>query len=57
MIDREIDIATADGAMNTFITHPQEGGPHPLVLFLMDAPANAKSYMRWRADSVRRVIT
>ena len=38
MIDREIDIATQDGAMNTFITHPEEGGPHPVVLFLMDAP-------------------
>jgi carboxymethylenebutenolidase len=38
MIDREIDIQTADGAMNTFLTHPEEGGPHPSVLFLMDAP-------------------
>jgi carboxymethylenebutenolidase len=24
--------------MNTFITHPEEDGPHPLVVFLMDAP-------------------
>ena len=38
MIDREIDIQTADGAMNTFITHPEEDGPHPVALFLMDAP-------------------
>jgi carboxymethylenebutenolidase len=38
MIDREIDIQTADGAMNTFVTHPEEGGPHPVVLFYMDAP-------------------
>jgi len=38
MIDREIDIATADGSMNTFITHPEEGGPYPVVLFYMDAP-------------------
>jgi carboxymethylenebutenolidase len=38
MIDRELDIATADGSMNTFITHPEEGGPHPIVLFYMDAP-------------------
>lgn len=38
MIDRELDIQTADGAMNTFITHPEERGPHPLVLFYMDAP-------------------
>ncbi|MGA1072655.1 MAG: dienelactone hydrolase family protein [Pseudohongiellaceae bacterium] len=38
MIDRELDIQTHDGAMNTFITHPEEGGPHPVVLLLMDAP-------------------
>lgn len=38
MIDREIDVPTSDGAMNTFITHPEEGGPHPVVLFYMDAP-------------------
>ncbi len=38
MIDRETDIHTNDGAMNSFITHPEEGGPHPVVLFLMDAP-------------------
>jgi carboxymethylenebutenolidase len=38
MIDRELDIQTADGAMNAFITHPEEGGPHPVVLFYMDAP-------------------
>jgi carboxymethylenebutenolidase len=38
MIDRELDIHTADGAMNTFVTHPEEGGPHPVVLFYMDAP-------------------
>jgi carboxymethylenebutenolidase len=38
MIDRDLDIATADGLMNTFITHPEEGGPHPVVLFYMDAP-------------------
>lgn len=24
--------------MNTFVTHPEEGGPYPIVLFLMDAP-------------------
>lgn len=38
MIDREVDIQTADGAMNTFVTHPEEGGPHPAVFFYMDAP-------------------
>ncbi len=38
MIDREIGIQTKAGNMNTFITHPEEEGPHPLILFLMDAP-------------------
>ncbi len=38
MIERDIDIQTKDGAMSTFITHPEEDSPHPVVLFLMDAP-------------------
>lgn len=38
MIEREIDIQTRDGKANTFVVHPEEGGPHPVVLFLMDAP-------------------
>ena len=38
MVEQHIDIATADGAMNTFVVHPEEGGPHPVVLFYMDAP-------------------
>ena len=38
MIDRELDISTPDGAMNTFVTHPEEGGPHPAIIFYMDAP-------------------
>ena len=32
-----IDVATADGVMNTFTACPDEGGPFPTVLFLMDA--------------------
>ena len=38
MIEHHLDIPTADGAMNTFVVHPDEGGPHPVVLFYMDAP-------------------
>jgi carboxymethylenebutenolidase len=38
MIERHVDIATADGAMNSFVIHPEEGGPFPVVLFYMDAP-------------------
>lgn len=38
MIEKHLDITTADGAMNTFIVYPEENGPHPVVLFYMDAP-------------------
>ena len=38
MIEKTEAIATADGTMSTFITHPERSGPHPVVLFLMDAP-------------------
>lgn len=38
MIEQHVDIPTADGAMNSFIACPDEGGPFPVVLFYMDAP-------------------
>ena len=38
MIEKHLDIATRDGAMNSFVVHPEEDGPHPVVLFYMDAP-------------------
>ena len=38
MIERELDIATQDGAMNTWTVRPDDGGPLPVVLMLMDAP-------------------
>lgn len=38
MIERQLDLTTPDGAMPTFVVHPEEAGPHPLVLFQMDAP-------------------
>ncbi len=39
MIERQLDIATRDGKSTTFIVQPDRGGPHPVILFLMDAPA------------------
>jgi len=53
MIEHHIDIKTADGMMNTFITHPDEGGPHPVVLFLMDAPGKREELH----DMARRIGT
>ncbi|MEZ4223281.1 MAG: dienelactone hydrolase family protein [Polyangiaceae bacterium] len=39
MIEERIDIQTPDGVMPTYILHPDEGGPFPMVLYLMDAPS------------------
>jgi carboxymethylenebutenolidase len=38
MIERQVEIGTPDGPMNTFICHPERNGPHPVIIFLMDAP-------------------
>jgi carboxymethylenebutenolidase len=37
MIEQTMDINTADGQMETFLCHPERGGPYPAVCFLMDA--------------------
>ncbi len=39
--------------MNTFITHPEEGGPHPVVFFYMDAPGKREELH----DMARRIAT
>ncbi|MFZ3008054.1 MAG: dienelactone hydrolase family protein [Phenylobacterium sp.] len=39
MIEQTLEIATAHGATTTFIVHPERDGPHPVILFYMDAPA------------------
>ena len=38
MIERRVEIETPDGRMNTFVCHPERDGPHPVILFFMDAP-------------------
>ncbi len=53
MIDRELDIKTRDGEMNTFITHPEEGGPFPVVLYYMDAPGKREELH----DMARRIAS
>lgn len=37
MSEREEQIQTSDGAMTTFVVHPDQGGPFPVVLVYMDA--------------------
>lgn len=39
MIEQRVEIETKDGNMTTFIFHPEEDGPWPVVLYLMDAPS------------------
>jgi carboxymethylenebutenolidase len=39
VIEQTVDIPTKHGATTTFIVHPERGGPSPVVLFFMDAPA------------------
>ena len=53
MIEKNIDIQTKDGAMNTFITRPEEEGVYPIVLFLMDAPGKREELH----DMARRIGT
>ena len=51
MIEKHLDIPSADGAMNSFVVYPQEGGPWPLVLFYMDAPGKREELH----DMARRI--
>src|SRR5712692_1730579 len=53
MIEETVDIATRDGAMESFICRPERGGPHPAVLMLMDAPG-IREELR---DMARRLAT
>jgi len=53
MIEATLDLATKDGAMETFICHPERGGPFPAVFLLMDAPG-IREELR---DMVRRLGT
>ena len=53
MIERNVDLSTRDGLMNTFITYPEEGGPFPVVFFYMDAPGKREELH----DMARRLGT
>lgn len=57
MIEQFIHIQTADSTadtpMVTFVVHPEEHGPHPLVLFFMDAPGMREEIR----DMARRLAT
>jgi carboxymethylenebutenolidase len=53
MIEQTLNIATKDGEMETFICHPERGGPVPAVFLMMDAPG-IRGELR---DMARRLAT
>jgi carboxymethylenebutenolidase len=53
VIERQIEIITTDGRMSTFICHPERSGPHPVIIFFMDAPG-IREELR---DMTRRLAT
>jgi len=53
MIEETWDIATADGAMETFLCWPERGGPSPAIFLLMDAPGVREELK----DMARRLAT
>lgn len=53
MIEKILDIPAADGAVETFVCHPERGGPYPPVLLLMDAPGIREELH----DMARRLAT
>ena len=53
MIEKILDIPTTDGAVETFVCHPERGGPYPPVLLLMDAPGIREELY----DMARRLAT
>ncbi len=53
MIERIENLTTPEGEMTTFIYHPDSDGPHPVVLYLMDAPSIRPALM----DMASRLAT
>ena len=51
MIEKHLDIPTPDGAMNSFVVYPEEGGDWPVVLIYMDAPGKREELH----DMARRI--
>ena len=53
MREFEIEVATADGSLDMFVCHPEEGGPFPAIIMYMDAPG-IREELR---DMARRIGT
>ncbi len=53
MKEFDVDILTDEGALDTFVCHPEEGGPFPAIIIYMDAPG-IREELR---DMARRIAT
>jgi len=53
MHEKNVDIPTRDGQIDTFVCHPEEDGPFPAIIFYMDAPG-IREELR---DMARRIGT
>ena len=53
MIEKQLNIPTKDGGMDTFICHPERSGPYAPIIFYMDAPG-IREELR---DMARRLAT
>ncbi len=53
MQERNVEIKAKAGTIDAFVVHPEEGGPHPAVIFYMDAPG-IREELR---DMARRLAT
>lgn len=53
MIDQQVEIPTKAGSVTTFISQPERDGPHPVIIFYMDAPG-IREELR---DMTRRLAT
>lgn len=58
MMESLCDLSTAEGRMNTFITHPEQGGPFPVVLFYMDSLGMREELrdMAWRVAAAGYLV-
>jgi carboxymethylenebutenolidase len=53
MVEKQIEIPGTQGLMDTFVCYPEEAGPHPAVIFYMDAPAIREELL----DMARRLAS
>ena len=51
LVEQHVELVTDEGTMGTYVAHPADQGPHPVVLFLMDAPGK-RDLLR---DMARRI--